>query len=161
MKSSIPKDLQNLGALTREWAESDKAYKLLDSDPETSGGSWLAGGCLVLAAAIVAWSQLRLTLSRVIGANGTEHYAATDGVRFFDADGVSTRRQIENRWRKVELVEGAKVFVDNVIDTRGGQIPIPPKLVRKVVLRLRQALGPVGGYASLRDLPSYDRLRGR
>lgn len=73
-------------------------YRLL-SDERSGRLAWTNGHCFTLALGLKERFGRRATLRTLIGANGAEHVLVQIGQVFADGDGVSTRKQLLDRWR--------------------------------------------------------------
>lgn len=85
---------------------SDEAYAILD---RSVGGSWLAGGCLLLARSLkrlLPGSCLVIMHGRVgEGVGGPQHCVLSHRGLYVDANGIQTEEDLLRHWRDEEGVE--------------------------------------------------------
>lgn len=87
---------------------SDEAWAILDADPATAGGTWLHGGCLLLAkalrATLGAGEVWIVTSPRRGPGDRVEHAVLRLGNVFVDAEGVSSERALLGRMARREMI---------------------------------------------------------
>lgn len=103
---SFPAVTQATGRALKKLIQSDAAYRILDG---ACGGTWLAGGCALLA---VALEQAGAGALWVLVGRSTrnsppqvQHWLVrTPGGLFLDGDGVSSEMMLLKRWAEIEDV---------------------------------------------------------
>ena len=130
----------------RQWAtrlkkylNSDQAYALLPEDV----CSWISGGCLPLARALVNLLGPEAEL-RAIGSdtNMHEHVVVVYGSWYFDGDGASHEVTLLRRWRTQEYLDNP--FLLEFSDAYATQLYDNAELVAAITEALRAEVGPIG-----------------
>lgn len=85
---------------------TEQAYALL---PE---GTWMAGGCLLLAAALQDWAPGTLvwTVEDASAPGRPQHLVAVWGEYFIDGDGVATRTELLEKMRVAEGLRAPRII---------------------------------------------------
>lgn len=144
-----PDDLALLGALVRRWCKTVGSYDLLDSASETRGSTWTAGGCAVLATALIRWSRGRMELAELRDEEVAHHYLASCDGWLIDADGCASSRVVARRWQGREFLASPKIVTVSAARVTPDGVVCPERLVKKVAARLDAALGKPQDYPSI------------
>ena len=103
-------EAMKIGLCLRRFCKSNASYAVLDSS-KAKGGTWLAGGCLILAHAMHVMLSAKGEKTKVaILKNKVPQHAVcvvrlSNGVdAFFDGDGISSREELLWRWLEQEDV---------------------------------------------------------
>jgi hypothetical protein len=90
----------------RAYFNGAQALDVLESNPETRGGSWVAGGCAMAARAIesvLVGSELWAIGDLCDGPRGVEHhFVVRFGPLFVDGEGAVSEDVVLSRWRDRE-----------------------------------------------------------
>lgn len=98
VRRTVPVAARSVAQLTPAEQLEQALYRVLTH--ERSGRlAWTNGHCWTLALGLKERFGRRATLRTLIGANGAEHVLVQVGQLFVDGDGVSTRKQLLDRWR--------------------------------------------------------------
>jgi len=86
---------------------------------------WLDGGCHILADAVQMWLGAAATTLWGVshGQHLPDHIVVQCGGWYLDGDGVSSKRALLRRWRRVEHVPGATLFPYNAAAGERSGIP--------------------------------------
>jgi hypothetical protein len=134
-------EIRRFGEELREFINSDEVFSVL---PE---GDWGAGGCWILAKALVKYlgppAELWAVYSETFPA---EHVVVKHDDAFFDYNGVSTAEELlgnfassyPNRWG-IGLAPLTKYRAQRA---RQGGIPCETEYVEQVLAKLRARFGP-------------------
>lgn len=117
-----------------------------------SGGTWTAGGCWLLAAALARWAQPRGEVVALARPNPVEHVVFRLGGWHFDGHGAATRRELIARWRGDEALRGATMTVfrpKEAARAKADKIPFSADRVAALAAHLRARLGPAAPWADL------------
>jgi hypothetical protein len=138
--SATPIQARDLGRAIRRAVKSDEAYAILGKH-----GTWTAGGCWILAAALkrLLGRRSRLAVVRRGEEPVAQHILVElDGV-FLDADGASTEEQLLRRWRDLEGVQSPGVTAltaDMARRARADSIPFSAGKARRLAAYLSRAI---------------------
>lgn len=86
---------------------SDQVYALIDSHPETYGGTPTAGACWAVAEMILRLVPESEIYALVSSGELPQHFAVRSGDTYYDADGASTAKQLLSRWTRLASLNGA------------------------------------------------------
>jgi hypothetical protein len=108
METTVAKDI---GRRLKSFCKSKASYVILD-DSKGKGGTWTEGGCLILAKAlyeILINCGVEAKIKIVTGNAQPQHALVAIRLEdqqevYLDADGLSTKRQLLDRWMKDEVV---------------------------------------------------------
>jgi hypothetical protein len=158
-------DPRRLGPALRWTLGTKPAYEIIDRYSQIRGTTWTSGSCAILALALHEWFP-GFRYAAVEQDGIVHHVFVRYGKLYFDADGVSTRHQMEQRWRNMEGLPGALVMpLENSGDavataTAEQEIPIVAEAVTDLLRLLMRELGPPGGwgFALPDDNPAYQLL---
>lgn len=145
----LPEDLARLDARLRRWSASAESYALIDR--YDLGDTWLSGGCLSLARALVRWAGGDAGVWTVVDRAGAgQHWVAHAGGWLLDGDGVTRPEHMQRRWRERERVRLARVEPRYVLPASDEEAALcPPGAVEAIQDAVRGALGYVDHYPSL------------
>lgn len=101
-----------IGSRLKRFCKSKASYAILDKS-KGSGGTWTAGGCLILAKAV--YENLKAegfhnAKIKILHGNGSPQHALVsvclDDMEevYLDADGFSTKEELFERWQNDECV---------------------------------------------------------
>lgn len=118
--------------------------------------TWLAGGCAVLALALMEWLGDYGEMQAVY----TPRYADTpqhvvvavltrNGTRYLDGDGYSTKGTLLRRWREIEHVPSPYLGPWQPVAVEQGHVGWCPRLVKELTLRFQTLLGPPADWGLL------------
>lgn len=134
---------KNTGAAIRKFTRSGEAYELLDRGP---GGTWTAGGCALLAAAL---SKAGIGILTVLDGSGhgsdlrkAQHWLVQVPGGYIDADGFSTGAELLRRWKNDELVADGELRAPKPADFRSEswQPALNKALVDELAAKLKLVL---------------------
>lgn len=94
-----------LGKKIKKAMSSKAAYQILDGHHETSGSTWQAGGCGVMAHGLhphLKGSKLVDVHNKTTG--NTEHVAVHHGDHVYDANGATPHKDFIKKFRKREMI---------------------------------------------------------
>ena len=108
-------------AKLRRLINSKQAYAILDS---TVGGTWLEGGCALLAVALsdLGYGELFVLVGKSRGSTITQvqHWLVkTPSGMFIDGDGVSSERSLLRRWYNDEDIDDIQLRPAVAADKKG------------------------------------------
>ena len=129
---------EEAGSTLKTVLQSDEAFALLDSYPETEGSDWGAGGCR--AAAVAVHDLLPGSTIEVIRRSDSgqaEHFVVQYQGKYLDYDGVSTKSELLDRFAEEQFASRADLSlgpattaddetVPNPVDAAG--VPLSDKL---------------------------------
>jgi hypothetical protein len=133
-------DMKAFGPAMKQALKSDEAYAILGKH-----GTWVAGGCWILAAAIKRLLGRRSRLVAITAGNEriAQHILVElDGV-FLDAAGASTKRQLLRLWRDLEGIPNPSVTALTAEMTRRARsdgIPFSAGKARRLASYLSRAV---------------------
>ena len=110
-----------------------------------SGGTWTAGGCWLLAAALARWARPRGEVVALARPHPVEHVVFRLGGWYLDGHGAATRRELIARWRGDEALREATMTVfrpKEAARARADQIPFSADRVAALAAHLAAHLGP-------------------
>ena len=143
LTGGAPVKVQRLGArIRRATTENDASYQILDSCQGTRGGTWQAGGCGVLALALLGLIPGSKLVALRNGRTGLiEHLAVQAGGWIMDAAGATPARQFVRSFAARERFDaGMLELVDgDPAQAEGSGIPVDRDRVQVVIRWLRQA----------------------
>ena len=131
-------DVKDFGRRLRNYLNTDEAYAILGPD-----GTWTAGGCWLLAAALAPLLDAPLVgvWSRVHGMPVLQHVVLQlDADCFLDADGAQTARALLRRMAQEEMLVAPFLAPFNPDAARTSDIRCPAVSVRRLRAKLRHAL---------------------
>jgi hypothetical protein len=127
-------DLRKLGYSLQKFFRSEEAYSLLDSNPETAGTMWGAGGCWVIAAAL----QPLLSGSKLVAVvdGGVQHHVLVEQNGWYlDNRGASSMGKLLKYWRTQEFLRDPRIEPFRVAEAT--ELVCPVKLVATLKQRLK------------------------
>jgi len=142
--SSAP-DPRQLGPALRETLFTPAALDILSRHAALRNTTWTSGSCAILAMALHDWYP-GFSYAVVVQGNLVHHVLVRYGNLYFDADGVSTKPQLQARWRRYPDMSRARVvpIEDDVqaCSTHSNEhIVIVPNAIRDLSRYLSKSLG--------------------
>lgn len=151
-----------IGKAVAKWCKSKAAYKVLDANPSTSGTTWQAGGCVLLAQGLhnilpgskmlglvvkldKEWVPLQGDTDELI-----DHVGVLYQGRVIDADGPhESQRSWAKRWLQVERSHDKHVLGIRTVDIdKIDEEVLPLPNDREGAEMVSEALKPVLGISS-------------
>ena len=135
------------GGRLRRFCKSNDSFSVLDSS-KACGGTWTAGGCLILAEAVrrlLADGGERCWIEIIHNASPQHAVCAVEtpkGMVYLDGDGFSTKESLLERWEKEEdlampiSLDFCKEWPDCMPHPGNEQMDLFKALVKKVLLKL-------------------------
>lgn len=131
--------VEQLGRAVSRVAHSNESFDILDADG--GGGDWSAGGCLILADAIMlVLPKVGMTgeLVALAGKNGMEHAMVRVGDKLLDARGARTGSGVRKYWKHpvdnlgpVRIAKMDSVAIDDEIPRR----PVASRKIARMILK--------------------------
>jgi hypothetical protein len=135
---SCPPRLREFGnALHRLLYFKKEVWEILPKD----WGTWVAGGCRILAEALHGWIGPRSSMWALKGSryHNVNHVVVRVGDCYLDGDGASTERALLKRWEEFELVPDP--YLRPFRPEEAMDLECPTRPIRALVAALEEEFG--------------------
>jgi hypothetical protein len=136
MKHTVTTLDRNLGGALQEFLYSPPIFQILGD------GTWLAGGCWILADALHRWVGPSSSLKMVASDRSTsEHVVVRAGSWYLHASGVITEAELLDEMRRMERLVNPRIVDFNPRLLIRNGVPRPGRRSRLLLVEIRRRFG--------------------